>query len=77
MFEETYHLKATDPGKSAIVLEDHVEPGAYTVRVEADGHSAAVGVQDRITDDQRCIRLQLYLSFETLYCECQLYDRCE
>ncbi|WP_241175477.1 hypothetical protein [Natronolimnobius sp. AArcel1] len=42
VFEEIYHLEAADPGESAIALEDPVEPGAYTVRVEADEHSVTV-----------------------------------
>jgi len=77
VFEETYHLEAADSGESAIALEDPVEPGAHTVRVEVDEHSATVDTQDRITDDQTCIRLQFYLGSETLHSEYQLYDRCE
>ncbi|AXR78392.1 hypothetical protein [Natrarchaeobaculum sulfurireducens] len=77
VFEGTYHLEAADPGESAVALKDPVESEAYTVRVEADGHSATVDTQDRITDDKKCIRLQFYLSAETLHSEYQLYDRCE
>lgn len=74
VFEETNHLEAAGSDESAIALEDPVEPGAYTVRVEADEHSATVDAQDRITDDQTCIRLQFYLSSETLHSEYQLYN---
>jgi len=77
VFEETFPLEAAGSGKSALTLEDPVEPGAYTVRVEADEHSATVETQDRITNDQPCIRLQFYLSSETLHSEYQLYDQCE
>ena len=77
MFEETYHLEAADPVDSVITLEEHVEPGAHTVRVEVNEHSATVDVQDRITADQTCIRLQFYLGPEHLHSEYQLYDRCE
>ncbi|WP_084777772.1 hypothetical protein [Natrialba sp. SSL1] len=77
VFEETNYLEAAGSDESAVALEDPVEPGAYTVRVEADEHSATVDAQDRITDDQTCVRLQFYLSSETLHSEYQLYDRCE
>ena len=77
VFDETYNLKAADSDESAVVLEEPVEPGAYTVRVEADEHSATVDAHDRITDEQPCIRLQFYLSSETLHSEYRLYDRCE
>lgn len=77
VFEETYHLEAAGSGESAVALEGPVEPGAYTVRIEADEYSATVDTQDRITDDQTCIRLQFYLGPETLHSEYHLYDRCE
>ena len=77
VFEERYQLEAAGSGESAVALEDPVEPGAYTVRVEADEHSATVDTQDRITDGQTCIRLQFYLSPQTLHSEYQLYDRCD
>lgn len=77
VFEETYQLEAAGSGESAVALEDPVQPGAYTVRVEADEQSATVDLKDRITDDQTCIRLQFYLSSETLHSEYQLYDQCE
>ena len=76
VFEETYQLEKAGSGQSAVTLDEPVEPGTYTVLVEAGEQSATVDIQDVLTDDQTCIRLQFYLSPETLHSEPQLYDQC-
>lgn len=76
-FEDAFVLDPSGSGSSAIALEDPVDPGAYTVGVEAAGESATAETQELITADESCLRLQFYLDAETLQLEHQLYDRCD
>lgn len=77
VFEDTFLLDPSGSGTSSIALEDPVDPGAYTVRVEAAGESAAAETQELITADESCLRLRFYLDAETLHLEHQRYNQCD
>lgn len=77
IFDETHLLGPAGSGNEALTFEHPVEPGTYTVHVEADAFSATADTQTLISDGKTCLRLQFYLSPATLHMEHQLYDRCE
>lgn len=77
VFDETHRLDPAGSGNDAIVIDDPVDPGVYSVRVDVDEYSASGETQELISGEQTCLRLQFHLGPETLHMEHQLYDRCE
>lgn len=77
VFEETRELEPAGSGNEVVAFEHPVEPGTYTVRVDADRYSASVETDELVSADQTGPDLQFYLSDTTLHAEHQLYDRCE
>lgn len=77
VFNERQRLGPAGSGNSAVVFENPVEPGEYTVCVDVGEYSASAETRGLIEHEQPCLRLQFYLGTETLHMEPQLYDRCE
>lgn len=77
VFDETHRPGSAGSGNDATVVEDPVEPGAYTVRVTVDEYSATTDTQTLVEDEKPWLRLKFYLIPETLYVERRSYDRCE
>ncbi|WP_435365404.1 hypothetical protein [Haloarchaeobius sp. DYHT-AS-18] len=77
VFERSPRLGPAGSGTDAVVYENPVEPGTYTVKVAAAGHSVTAETSDLRTEEHSCLRLQCYLGETTLHMEHGVYERCD
>lgn len=77
-FEKMRRLGPAGEGEAYADFERPVaDPGDYTVRVEAGGHSARIETETAASEDEPCLHLEFYLGASTLHAEHVSYQRCE